>query len=93
MVAAVAEREMTIRATDVSGQKTVRFRVGRDSAIGDLVSRLLSPLDLQPEVDGRRLSYTARLEREGRHLSSAEKVSDALEEDDQIMVSPTIDAG
>jgi hypothetical protein len=90
------EKELTIRASDVSGQKRVRFRVSRDLAdgsVGDLLTHLVAPLDLQPEVDGRPVSYTARLERDGRQLSPAERVSDALVEEDEVMVAPTIDAG
>jgi hypothetical protein len=33
------------------------------------------------------------LEREGRHLRGAETVGDALLEDDEIVLTPDIDAG
>jgi hypothetical protein len=39
------------------------------------------------------LSYQALLEREGRHLHAAERVSDVLEPQDRIVLQPNIDAG
>jgi hypothetical protein len=44
-------------------------------------------------VEGRPLDYSARLDREGRHLNSSEIVGDALKEGDEIVLTPNIDAG
>lgn len=78
-----------IRASDVSGQKTLAVRnVDGDSTIGELVNSLLPSMRLP---DNTR--YRAHLEREGRALNASESVGDALLEDDHIVLQPDIDAG
>ena len=55
---------------------------------------LLTGKGLAPnDTAGRPLHYQARLDREGRHLHGAETVGDALREDDEIVLTPNIDAG
>jgi hypothetical protein len=44
-------------------------------------------------VEGRPLTYHARLDREGRHLQSSELVGQALQEGDRVVLQPNIDAG
>ena len=84
-----------IRVTDVSRQKTVRApAVPARSTIREMVERLIAKMGLsRNDVQGRPLQYQARLEREGRHLNGAEIVGDALREDDELTISPSIDAG
>ena len=84
-----------LRASDVSGQKAVRAAaVPASSTIGELVQGLLAKMGLaRNDVEGRPLQYRARLEREGRHLNGAERVGDALKEDDHLVLQPNIDAG
>ena len=84
-----------VRANDVSGQKTVQApEVPVDASVGELVETFLAQMSLTThDVEGRPLIYHARLEREGRHLHSSELVGEALQEDDQIVLSPNIDAG
>jgi hypothetical protein len=88
-------RTIAIRASDVSGQKTVQASaVPTDASIGELVETFLDKMQLAPnDVEGRPLRYHARLEREGRHLHSSELVGEALQEDDYLVLQPNIDAG
>jgi hypothetical protein len=45
------------------------------------------------QVRGQPIVYTARLNREGRQLNASERVGDALVEQDEIVLAPSIDAG
>ncbi len=92
------EQEATtlgLRATDLSGQKTVHASgVPTNFTIGELVQGLLAKMGLaRTDVEGRPLNYYARLEREGRHLHGSETVGKALQEGDEIVLTPNIDAG
>jgi len=97
MVATVAppktRSRLTIRATDVTGQRIVRLRDVGEETIAQLVDRLLPAMGLPAVVDGREVSYSLRLEREARHLHASEDVDSVLREDDEVLVSPNIDAG
>lgn len=84
---------ISVRATDVTGQRSVRLRDVTDQTIGELVDKLLPVMGLPAAVDGRALSYTARLEREGRHLHASERLDEVLQDEDEVVVSPNIDAG
>jgi hypothetical protein len=89
-------KPLTLRVTDLSGQKQLRIRVAADdteTTIGELVQGLLPRMGLPPTADGRALTYGARLEREGRHLQGAERIADVLREDDQLLLMPSINAG
>jgi hypothetical protein len=90
-----AAMSLGLRASDVSGQKTVRASaVPGDATVGELVQGLLAKMGLsRHDVEGRPLDYNARLEREGRHLNRSEIVGDALKEGDEIVLTPNIDAG
>lgn len=92
------EQEATtlgLRATDLSGQKTVHASgVPTNFTIGELLQGLLAKMGLaRNDVEGRPLNYYARLEREGRHLRGSETVGEALQEGDEIVLTPNIDAG
>jgi hypothetical protein len=85
---------LSITATDVTGQKAVRVRnLMPESTVGELVTGLIPRMQLPVEAEGRPLSYSARLDRLGRHLAASEKVGQALQENDEVMLSPSIDAG
>jgi hypothetical protein len=94
-MAQAAAMTLGLRACDVSGQKTVRASaVPADSTIGELVQGLLAKMGLsRSDTEGRPLQYYARLDRDGRHLNGSETVGDALQEDDEIVLTPNIDAG
>lgn len=91
--AAVAS--LGLRVSDVSGQKSARATgVPVSSTVGELVQGLLAKMGLaSSDADGRPLQYYARLEREGRHLNGSELVGDSLQEDDELTLTPNIDAG
>jgi hypothetical protein len=84
-----------LRVSDVSGQKAVRARaVPLSSTVGELVQGLLASMGLaRNDAQGRPLNYYARLEREGRQLNGAEIVGDALAEDDELTLTPNVEAG
>ena len=90
-----ATMTLGLRVSDVSGQKAVRASaVPASFTVGELVQKLIAKMGLsRNDVEGRPLNYQARLEREGRHLNGAETVGDALREDDEIVLTPNIDAG
>jgi hypothetical protein len=47
----------------------------------------------QNDVAGRPLKYQARLDREGRHLQPWERIGQALQNGDSVMLQPNVDAG
>ena len=92
----VLQREpLTLEVSDVTGQKLVRARgVEPDASVGELIRGVLSRMGLPLRSDnGEPFSYQARLEREGRHLNSTEKVGEALQDLDKIVLQPNVDAG
>lgn len=83
-----------LHVTDVSGQKHVRASTPPHATIGELVRSLIAKMGLRSSTSrGEPLAYQARLEREGRHLHGSETVGDALRADDEIVLTPNIDAG
>ena len=84
-----------LRISDVTGQKAARASaVPASFTVRELVDRLIAKLGLaRNDVEGRPLEYQARLQREGRHLNGAERVGDALRDDDELVLTPNIDAG
>jgi hypothetical protein len=93
----VAERHPTIRlrAVDVSGQKKARLaRCPTDCTVSELVAELLGQMHLPPnDTSGRPVTYEARLDREGRSLRDSEVVGESLQEDDLLVLQPSVDAG
>ncbi len=80
---------ISLHASDVSGQKTVNIpSVPPDATIGELMRGLLPKMQLPDNIP-----YQAHLEREGRHLHASERVSDALQTGDHVVLQPSIDAG
>ena len=90
-----AVMSLGLRASDVSGQNTVRApAVPADATVRELVQGLLAEMGLsRHDSEGRPLNYSALLDREGRHLNGSEIVGDALKEGDEIVLTPNIDAG
>jgi len=84
-----------LEVSDVTGQRAVDIEeVDGNATVGELVDRLLGDLELtRDDADGRPITYRARLEREGRHLHAAERVGDALQTGDRLVLQPNIDAG
>ncbi len=80
---------ISLQASDVSGQKIVNVpSIPPDATIGELTRGLLSKMRL-PE----NIPYQLHLERDGRHLHASERVSDALQTGDRVVLQPSIDAG
>lgn len=86
---------LNFEAVDLTGQKRLRLRgVARDSTVGELMDGLLGRMALPREnSEGRPLAYYPLLEREARHLNDSELVGDALQDDDRVVLQPSIDAG
>lgn len=86
---------LNFEAVDLTGQKRFRLRgVGRDSTVGELMDGLLGRMALPREnSEGRPLAYYPLLEREARHLHNSELVGDAIQENDRVVLQPSIDAG
>ena len=85
----------SVTATDVTRQHDVSASgVPGNATIGELVAELLTEMHLpQNDAFGQEISYRARLERDGRQLLESEHVSEAIEQDDQIVLQPEIHAG
>ena len=92
---ASAAATLSVFALDVTGQKKVRVpNVPKDETVREFVQGLLGKMRLKRQsADGHPIPYTARLEREGRHLHDSELVADALQPDDAIVLQPKINAG
>jgi hypothetical protein len=87
-------RPISVLARDVSGQKHAAADAPPDATVGELSRGLLTRMNLpRTDVEGRPLSYHVRLEREGRHLHASETVGEVLQENDQLVLQPKIQAG
>jgi len=80
---------ISVQASDVSGQKIVNVpNIPLDATVGELTRGLLAKMNLTESVP-----YQLRLERQQRHLHASERVADALETGDKVVLHPSIDAG
>jgi hypothetical protein len=91
------DRELTLEVTDVSKTKRKAFSIKdapSDSTVGELIEGVLPGMSLPgTDVAGRPLVYHARLEREGRHLHSSERLAEAVQSGDELVLQPNVDAG
>ena len=93
-MAQAAAMSVDIRARDVTGQKHFKVSADMEATVGEMVKSLLARMSLvSSDGDGRPLEYRARLEREGRQLHGSELVRDVLEPDDELVLTPQINAG
>jgi hypothetical protein len=94
MTVAVATK-LNLTARDVSGQRRFRLRdVTTDTTVQELLSKLIQQLGLPTrDAAGAPQAFHAFLERDGRHLRTAESVGDALQNDDEIVLHPDVQAG
>ena len=86
---------LELKVSDVSQQRVRTVEdVSQEATAAELVQSLIEDLNL-PRNDrmGRSLSYRAMLRREGRHLGASERVGDAVESGDWVVLQPNIDAG
>ncbi len=87
-------RSISVLARDVTGQKRATADAPPDATVGELARSLLTRMNLpRTDVEGHPLSYHVRLEREGRHLHPAETAGDVLQENDELVLQPKIQAG
>ncbi|HBO43044.1 MAG TPA: hypothetical protein DD670_03740 [Planctomycetaceae bacterium] len=97
MVATMERKGVSLQARDVSRQKLVfADDVPTGATVGELVEGLLTSKEMnlpRRDAEGRPLNYHARLEREGRHLHASELVGDVLQDKDEIVLQPNIQAG
>ena len=86
---------LNLRARDLSGQRKFSVQgVPAERTVGELVKDLLGRMNfVGDDGEGRPLAYRARLDREGRQLHGAERVGDSLRTDDEIVITPHIQAG
>ena len=86
---------MDLQFTDTSGQKMARApSVPRDCTVGEAIQRILAGLRLpRNDASGRPIVYHGLHEREGRHLEPSKTVGVALQDGDQIVLQPDVDAG
>lgn len=86
---------LTLRACDVTGQKAVDVpSMPGDATVTEMVQQLLARLGLvRNDRDGLPLTYRARVSRSGRQLHGGEIVGDALEDGDEVVLQPHINAG
>ena len=94
-MSAAAVMEAAFEVTDVSGQKALNVsNVALDATIGELIHGLVPRMQLPSnDAGGRPLTYHARLDREGRHLQASERVADAVQPGDRVVLQPNVDAG
>jgi hypothetical protein len=87
--------ERRFEVSDVTGQKVLAVAdVADDATVGDLVRGLIPRMRLPPsDSAGRPLTYHARSDREGRHLLGSERVADAVQPGDRVVLQPNVDAG
>jgi hypothetical protein len=87
--------KLSLRASDVTGQKSVNVRdVPTDHSLGEVLDGLLPRMNLNRlDRSGQPIQYDIRLDREGRHLHRTELVGDALQPDDHLTLHPRIMAG
>ena len=90
-----ASNTICVQATDVSGQKILGApAVPVNLSVGALVETFLGEMRLAPrDPEGRPVIYRARSQRQGRLLLNSELVGEALEDQDQIVLQPNIEAG
>ena len=94
-MSATAVMGTEFEVSDVTGQRVLNVtNVPADATIGELIEGLLDRMRLPAnDADGRPLAYHARSDREGRHIHGAERVSDAVQPGDRLVLQPNIDAG
>lgn len=86
---------LALEVADVTGQKRVQFNhVPPDSTVKELIEDSVPRMNLpEKSAKGRPFVYHMRLEREGRHLHSSERLADAVQTGDRLVLQPNIEAG
>ncbi|MFQ5653992.1 MAG: hypothetical protein ACE5GW_04595 [Planctomycetota bacterium] len=89
-----SQNGLTLEVADVSQQKKARLsNVPPETTIHELVESVRESLALpRTGTSGSVVRYHARLDRERRHLGGNERVGGALQEGDQLILHPSVDA-
>ncbi len=95
-VAVAAPDTVRIRVSDATGQK--RFRapaIPVDASVSQMLQAILQKMGLGRSTDsaGRPVAFRARLARQARFLGGSERVGDCLRPDDELTLTPDIQAG
>jgi len=87
--------DVSVTVSDVSEQKQVVISdLQAATTVGELIEGLLPQMRLpRNDVEGRPLVYQARLEREGRHLHGSERLGEAVQQGDRLVLQPNVEAG
>lgn len=95
MDTAVATAGISFQVSDAIGQKKFTLRgVSPGATVREIVGGILEKMGLpRNDSSGRPLNYRARSDRKGSYLQDSETVGSAVEEGDQIVLQPNIDAG
>ena len=90
-----AVNALEFRVEDVTGQKVTSVKsVPVDGTIRELIDDVMARMKLpKTGPDGRPVAYQARLARGGRHLHDSERVNDAVQNDDRVVLLPNVEAG
>ena len=90
-----AQKDLRLHVRDTSGQREAHpDDVSGEATVAEFVERMVKQMRLAPvDSAGRSLVYQALNQREGRHLHGSERVSEAVESDDVVVLQPNIDAG
>ena len=94
-MSATAVMETEFEISDVTGQKVLAVSgIPTDATIEDLVRDFIGRMRLPAQdTGGRVLTYHARSDRQGRHLLGSERVADAVEPGERVVLQPNVDAG
>ena len=86
---------VSFHVRDVSGQKATFVReCPFDASVGEVVPSVVALMELPPnDEDGNPLSHTLRRDRDGAMLYEADVVGDVIEQGEQCVLQPSIDAG
>lgn len=94
-MSATAVLNYAFEVSDATGQKVLSISDLPDSStVGDVMPSVIAKMGL-PAIDreNRQVTYHPRLDREGRHLLGSERVADAVQPGDRVVLQPNVDAG
>ncbi len=91
------EQTRDIVFRDISGQRRVPVTASVDASVGELTRSVVARMHLDPaDAAGHPVRYRAHLEPTrgvGRLLNQSERVGDALQDQDEVVLQQDIDAG
>jgi hypothetical protein len=90
-----ATATVDLKVRDATGQRAHQIRnLDGGTTVGELVDGLVDRLGLSAnDANGAAQVFHAFGLREGRHLHASERVGDALQDGDELMLQPDVQAG